>query len=287
MLKDFQAASKSRQAMAPQPSRPGDQLRELRNRLGVTTREVEEFSRRLAENSGNEEFYISNAWLTQLENKDSVPSIYKLFSLSIIYRTRFEDLLAVFGIDLGDSARFQLEVPLANTHLVTFETPNPAAGVTFPIRLDRSFSVDRTSLVSRVVEVWGQVPVSLIQQLDVRHTQYGYIGLSDFMMYPLLRPGTFVQIDSQLANIQPSAWRTEFDRPIYFVELRDSYACSWCELSGSQLTLLPHPLSACSTRKFAYPDEAEIVGQVTAVAMRLIPAPDGGPAGVPGLPKRS
>lgn len=273
--------------MAPQPSRPGDQLRELRNRLGVTTREVEEFSRRLAENSGNEEFYISNAWLTQLENKDSVPSIYKLFSLSIIYRTRFEDLLAIFGIDLGDSARYQLEVPLANTHLVAFESPNPAAGVTFPIRLDRSFSVDKTSLVSRVVEVWGQVPVSLIQRLDVRHTQYGYIGLNDFMMYPLLRPGTFVQIDSKLSDIQPSAWRTEFDRPIYFVELRDSYACSWCELSGSQLTLLPHPLSACSTRKFAYPDEAEIVGQVTAVAMRLIPARDAGPAGAPGLPKRS
>src|SRR5277367_1527342 len=175
MLRNLQAASEARQAMAPQPSRPGDQLRELRNRLGVTTREVEEFSRRLAENSGNEEFYISNAWLTQLENKDSVPSIYKLFSLSIIYRTRFEDLLAVFGIDLGDSARYQLDVPLANTHLVAFETPNPAVGVTFPIRLDRSFSVDKTSLVSRVVEVWGQVPVSLIQQLDVRHTQYGYI----------------------------------------------------------------------------------------------------------------
>src|SRR5579862_526913 len=64
--------------------RPGDQLRELRNRLGVTTREVEELSRRIAERSGNEEYYISNAWLTQLENTNSVPSIYKLFSLSVI-----------------------------------------------------------------------------------------------------------------------------------------------------------------------------------------------------------
>ncbi len=269
------------------PSRPGDQLRELRNRLKVTTREVEDFSRTLAENSGNDEFYISNAWLTQLENKDCVPSIYKLFSLSVIYRTRFEDLLAFFGIDLGDSARYQLDVPLANTHLVAFETLDPTTAVTFPIRLDRSFSAEKTSLISRVVEVWGQVPISLIQHLDVRHTQYGYIGLGDFTMYPLLRPGTFVQINSKLADIRPSAWRTEFDRPIYFIELRDSYACSWCELSGSQLTLLPHPLSACSTRQFAYPDEAEIVGQVTAVAMRLVSATDSDRAGAPGLPKRS
>jgi transcriptional regulator with XRE-family HTH domain len=269
-----------------QPTRPGDQLRELRNRLGITTREVEEFSRRLAEHSGNEEFYISNAWLTQLENKDSVPSIYKLFSLSVIYRARFGDLLAIFGIDLGDSARYQLDVPLTNTHLAAFETPDPAKVVTFPIRLDRSFSLEKTSLVSRVVEVWGEVPVSLLQSLDVRHTQYGYIGMGDFTMYPLLRPGTFVQIDSELANIRPSAWRTEFDRPIYFIELRDSYACAWCELSGSQLTLLPHPLSACSTRRFAYPDEAEIVGQVTAVAMRLVPAPVAEIAVARGLSKR-
>ena len=73
--------------------RPGDQLRELRNRLGITTREVEELSRKLAERTGNDEYYISNAWLTQLENKDSVPSIYKLFSLSVIYRSTFSDLL--------------------------------------------------------------------------------------------------------------------------------------------------------------------------------------------------
>ena len=87
--------------------RPGDQLRELRNRLGVTTREVEDLSRRLAERTGNEEYYISNAWLTQLENKNSVPSIYKLFSLSVIYRSTFSDLLAVSN-RLASSARFQL-----------------------------------------------------------------------------------------------------------------------------------------------------------------------------------
>src|SRR6202047_3195343 len=107
------------------PMRPGEQLRELRNRLGITTREVEEFSRTIAEESQNEEFYISNAWLTQLENSDSVPSIFKLYSLSVIYRTKFNDLLAVFGIDMADTARFQLALPLGNTHLASGESPAP------------------------------------------------------------------------------------------------------------------------------------------------------------------
>jgi hypothetical protein len=54
--------------------------------------------------------------------------------------------------------------------------------------------------------------------------------------------------------------------------LRDSYACSWVELRGSELTLIPHPLSGSAIRQFPYPDEAEIIGQVTGVAMRLVSA---------------
>jgi len=261
-------------------------LRELRNRLGVTTREVEEFSRSIAEDRKNEEFYISNAWLTQLENKNSVPSIYKLYSLSVIYRARFTDLLRVFGIDLNDTPRYQLALPLENTHMVSFEELEPDRAVTFPVRFDKSFNLETTSLISRMVEVWGEVPVALLQKLDVRHCQYGYVGTDDYSMYPLLRPGSFVQIENHATRVQTSEWRTEFDRPIYFIELRDGYACSWCEMRGSQLTLIPHPLSGCTIRQFAYPSEAEIIGQVTGMAMRLVP-PESDLDELPRLPKRS
>jgi transcriptional regulator with XRE-family HTH domain len=267
--------------------RPGEQLKEIRNRLGVTTREVEELSRKIALQSGNEEFSISNAWLTQVENGNSVPSIYKIFSLSAIYRTRFSDVLRIFNVDTDDIARYQVDLPRQNTGLVTLELPDPKTSVRFPIRFDRGFSLERTSLISRMVEVWGEVPISLIQKLDVRHCQYGYIGLDDFTMDPILRPGSFVQIDADLNRVQPSAWRTEFDRPIYFVELRDGYACSWCEVGESQITLLPHPLSGRPVRRFRYPDDAEIVGQVAAVAMRLVRSPDGAGNGIPKSPKQS
>jgi transcriptional regulator with XRE-family HTH domain len=271
----------------PSTTRAGEQLKELRNRLGVTTREVEEFSRKIAEDCHNTAFYISNAWLTQLENRNSVPSIFKLFSLSVIYRMKFNDLLTVFGVDLSASSRYQLALPLQQTHLASLETPDPDKAITFPVRFDKSFSLDKTSLLSRLVEVWGEVPVALIQKLDVRNCQYGYIGMQDMTMFPLLRPGSFVQIDDLINRMSPGEWRTEFDRPIYFIELRDSYACGWCELKGSQLTLIPHPLSGMPLKQFAYPDEAEIVGQVTAVAMRLVAASNGHLDGALKLPKRS
>lgn len=267
--------------------RPGEQLKDVRNRLGITTREVEELSRKIAEEEGNPEFYISNAWLTQLENTQSNPSIYKLFSLCVIYRIKFTDLLLIFGIDLEHIGRLQMNMPMPNTHLTSFEVYDGERAVTFPVRFDRGFSVDRTNLISRMVEVWGEVPIAMIQHLDVRRGLYGYIGLQDYTLYPLLRPGSFVQIDSRMTRVQTSAWRTEFDRPIYFVELREGYACSWCELHGNQLTIVPHPLSPCSIQQYEYPTEAEVIGQVSAVAMRIVGPPDRPSGEMPRLPKRS
>ncbi|HXM93466.1 MAG TPA: helix-turn-helix transcriptional regulator [Candidatus Dormibacteraeota bacterium] len=270
--------------MTPLP--PNEQLKDLRARLGITTRDVAELSQKIAQAEGNPEFQISNAWLTQIENSDSMPSIFKLYSLSAIYRLKFTDLLRLYGLDLEKLNLHQLAAPLPQTHLATLEVYDADRTVSFPVRFDRSFDLDSTNLLSRMVELWGEVPIALIQHLDIRHSQYGYVGLQDFTLYPLLRPGTFVQIDSRVRKVQPLRWRTEFDRPIYFVELRDGYACSWCDLLDDQLLVLPHPLSPVSVRKFKYGSDAEIVGQVTAVAMKLTDVGDSAPDASARLPRR-
>lgn len=249
-----------------------------------------EKSQRIAEGEGSEEFCISNAWLTQIENTNATPSIYKLYSLSTIYHIKFADLLLLFGVDLQKVVKHQLSMPPEQTQLTNIVSGDDGQMVTFPVRFDRGFNPDQTNLLSRMVEVWGEIPISLVQQLDVRHSQYGYVGLHDYTLFPLLRPGSFVQIDQKLRKIQTFKWRTEFDRPIYFVELRDSYACSWCEVQGNRLFLVPHPLSPCNIRQFVYGTDAEIVGQVTGVAMRIADAnerPADETLPLPQLPKRS
>ena len=266
---------------------PGPTLKELRNRLGITVREVEEHSQRIAEAQGNPEFFVSNNWLTRLENTNAVPSIHKLFSLSAVYRVRFFDLLPLFGINLDLLQKYEVETPTRHTHLLTLDEADPEKRVTFPVRFDPGFRVEETNLLSRMVQVWGEIPISLIQSLDIRRGQYGYIGLQDFTMFPLLRPGSFVFIDDTLREVQSARWRTELERPIYFIELRDGYACCWCEKKGDDLLLIPHTLSAQPHRILA-PNDAEVVGQVTAVAMRLVgsPPPDALARTSPQLPKR-
>jgi hypothetical protein len=94
-------------------------------------------------------------------------------------------------------------------------------------------------------------------------------GFRDYTLYPLLRPGSFVEIDPEQRNPRSRPIRSEFDRPIYFIDLRTEYACSWCEIIDDRLLLIAHPLSPIKPRSFAFPKDAEIIGQVTGVAMRV------------------
>ncbi len=248
----------------------GARLKELRSRLGITTREVADHSQQIAAAEGNSEFYISNAWLTKLENTDSVPSIHKLVSLSVVYQVKFSDLLELFGIHLEHAGKRQLQLSHRQTHLLHLEAGDPEKPIMFPVRLEDRLDLDITNMLSRMVERWSEIPIAAIQHLDLRHNHYGFIGLQDLTLFPLLRPGSFVQIDPRIRRVHTSNWRTEFDRPIYFVELRDRYACGWCEIQDRELMLVPHPLSPCSIQRFPFPGGAEIVGQVTGVAMRVV-----------------
>ena len=269
-------------SLSTRPWGPNQQLKDLRSRLGMSTREVSEHSQQIADSEGNPEFHISNGWLTRVENSDAIPGIHKLYSLSIIYRINITDLFLLFGIDLAKLHQHQLTSRPASTHLTTLDAADPEQTISFPVRFDPSFDLRHTNLLSRMVELWGQVPVALIQGLDVRHNMYGYIGLEDYMLYPILRPGSFVQIDPRARKIIRCAWTSEHERPIYFVELRDGYCCSWCELNHEELLLLPHPLSPCKIRRLIHGVDAEIIGRVTGAGISFVDVPD---ASLPSMPR--
>jgi hypothetical protein len=139
-----------------------------------------------------------------------------------------------------------------------------------PLELREKVDFASTNLVSRMFERWGEVPVALLQHMDWRKSVYGYIGIEDRTLYPMLRPGSFVKIDPQQTNVLPGGWHDEFERPIYFVELRDNlYVCCWCDVNGSQLVLLPSAQSGKKSRQVRFPGDADIVGRVTAVTMYI------------------
>jgi len=219
----------------------GQKLKGLRNRRNITVRDVEQASRRIAEAKGDKRFCISNGWLAQLENGISEPSICKLFSLSVIYHADFDDLLRLYNVDVDDKEKYG---PVADPHLTQLIS-NGDGG------FGRAVSCTTTHLQS--VGNAGDATA---------HIVYAHLGSTDFTMYPMISPGALLKIDTSQNKLRSVVWHNEYERPIFFVELRNAYACGWCELQGNQLLILPHHSSPASVRSFTFSREAEIVGRV-------------------------
>lgn len=245
----------------------GQSLRLVREALGLTMRDVETASTNIAAKHRSEEFAIPPSRLSDIETKGVVPSIYRLYSLSVIYRRDAREILALYGVDLSRVVDdLQLSLPPKSHKSDALEASMWAR---IPVRLDPSFDPRFTLNVGRVIEQWGVVPLNYLAQFADRRYTYGYIGSQDFTMYPILPPGTFVQVDESKTRVAEGAWRSEYERPIYFVETREGFTCCWCTLQADGLVLQSHPLSPVPVRLLKHPHQAEVIGQVVGVAMRL------------------
>jgi transcriptional regulator with XRE-family HTH domain len=241
----------------------GQQLKLLRNRCNITVRQVEQASRRIADAKRDKRYRISNGWLTQLENDVSEPNnIRKLFSLCVIYRVDLPDLLSLYDIDVDNREQYE---SIANPH----RTQLLPAGSIDAARHEFGRSSSVTCLASEGATQQTGSRISVPGETNSTIVQ-GYLGLTDLMMYPLIRPGALLEIDTSQNELQTASWHNEFDRPIYFVELRDGYACGWCELQGNRLLIIPHQSSPATVRSFTYPREAEIFGRVIAYYTRCV-----------------
>src|SRR5580704_15721701 len=192
------------------------------------------------------------------------------YTLSVIYHRNYTEVASLYGLQMGDLRRDMASIHLPKTHLLESLGEPETEALSLPVAFKPDFRFEKTNLLARAVEKWEAVPLGLLQHLDLRTSMYGYIGLEDFTLYPLIRPGSLVQIDSAQRKISPAPWKTDFDRPIYFTELRDGYVCSWCEIDRGRLMVIPHSHAHREVRTFDYPAEAEIVGRVTGVAMRIV-----------------
>jgi len=245
----------------------GQNLRVLREQLGLTMRDVENDSARIAQKHRNEEFFIPPSRLSDVETKGVIPSIYRLYSLAVIYRRDIRELLSWFNVDLNAMAA-DLDLVFPPKSHVSEALAN-LSSIQIPVRLDPSFDPRRTVNFGRMVEQWGLVPLAYLAQFSSCQYTYGYIGSEDLTMYPILPPGSFVQVDEARSKVVEGGWRSEYERPIYFVETRGGHTCCWCTVAREEIILQPHPLSPVAPRVLRYPQEAEVIGQVVGVAIKL------------------
>jgi transcriptional regulator with XRE-family HTH domain len=237
----------------------GLRLRAIRRQWQLSLREVEERSLRFAQQQGNQAYQFSASWLDRLEREEHELTVNKLIVLADIYNLPTEQLLR--SLYSGDPPPMLLR-ELTSPNAMMLRTGGPLEEQARYLLPDAGGAAppDETTLLSTEN---GSLPVSY---------RRGIIGKRDRTLDPMIPAGSIVQIDSRKRAISPRRdWTHEFQRPIYFLMTRDSYVCGWCELDRKSewLTLVPHPLSPASSRRWRYRKEVEIIGLVTSVAVPL------------------
>ena len=240
----------------------GVRLRSIRQQWQLSLREVEERSLRFAQEQGNNAYQISASWLDRLEREEHELTVNKLITLAEIYNVPTEQLLrAIYPAVTQPMLLKQLSSP--NATLLLNDGPlEEQARYLLPDVPGPDPPPDETTLLS--VE----------SGLFMAPYRRGIIGKRDLTLDPMIPAGSIVQIDTQKrAILSRKDWKHEFQRPIYFLMTRDGYVCGWCELDKSSdwLTLIPHPLSPATSRRWRYRKEIENLGRVVVVAIRLAP----------------
>jgi transcriptional regulator with XRE-family HTH domain len=247
---------------------PGRQLRRVREQLRLRYRDVEEASQQIARNRDNQEFLIGLSRLADIENKGTLPTLYRLYSLCVIYGLNFRTVLTWYGIHLEDLASDSAKLSLRETRLLHFISSDLNANE-IPIEIDQDIDLSKTLYLSPHIKRWGTLPLSVLGSLDLERHRYGFIGTDDWFMYPILPPGSFVQIDETRKRLTSEGLAYEHERPIHFIEHRGGYRCGWCTERSGFLIVQPHSASNMSLEIYRYPGEVDILGQVVGVAKRL------------------
>lgn len=245
----------------------GQRLKRARERLNLKFREVETASQLIAEKRNNQEFIINLSRLSDIENQGTVPSLFRLYSLCVIYRLDLGEVLSWYGVPVAEMLSDAMAIQLEKTHEIGIRRDESATAYV-PISLDPGLDMRRTFFLSEMVQRWGKLPLALLGGVDVRDYRYGFVGMEDWSMHPIVPPGSLVVIDDGKKKLNPNKWDRLMDRPIYFFEHRDGFYCRWCSVREGVISLLGHPSSDAPILNFNL-GEIDVLGQVVGVATSL------------------
>jgi len=117
---------------------------------------------------------------------------------------------------------------------------------------------------ARLLTAWSNIPLLLMREEDWARDPIVMIGLSDYMMWPLLPPGTLLRLNKKVRTIPDRKW-CEFERPIYLIEHKAKFYCCHAQRKGESLLLISHAESPCPPSISIPATEARVRGQLTPI----------------------
>jgi hypothetical protein len=246
------------------PTKLGDLLRRARARSALSLREASSMSRQIADFYGDPRYFIATGSISDYEAQSAPPRhIHKVITLCSVYGIQLADFLAAIGVDSNALGR----------------EPITQRFMTDPEGSDETFEADdaQQSGLAELLKDFGEVPCFLRGALDAFSgikkpslRDFFWVGTGIRKPHPRLRGALLVMVDR--LKKKPIRLRSLplLKQPLYMLLTRDgTYICVCCSLEDRHLVIDPDPDDQELPERLRQGYDAEVVGQVVAIARRL------------------
>lgn len=258
---------------------PSDRVRSILASRGLTLSQVSQKSRTLYGQSSP--YFVPHNLYYDLRLGTFSPSIYQIFALCRISGYRLNDWLRVFGFDLEDISRLQIQLPSNRTILLDPSLEDPNSWVPWFRSRTASFPPPPTAPLAQLLEFGSPRQLRSISDIGNQRFLYAKIGHHDAFAFPELLPGSIVRVNPRLTENLLSLPNDHTSSQLFLLEHGSALYC--CRLRG----LGNNRFVPVSTQRlypqFALqlPHEARILGVVDVEIRSLVDVEQ------PEVPKRS
>jgi transcriptional regulator with XRE-family HTH domain len=246
----------------------GRKLWTIRKQRKLSLRQVERLTTAIAERYGDKARRVSASWLGRIERESHSIAHKRLESLEEAYSVSHEELIGepIPADEETRSLHFQFPaVPVTALKALTGHGGPPLP----PERWLSYFP--ETILLPPLLQIGANGKASDRQCSRNGEPLLGVLGAKDNTLVPIARPGAVVEIDPTIRFIhQKKAFRSVFERPIYFLHSHNGYHCGWVELDHDEevLMLVPSTMTTGPHLRWRYRRDVEVIGLVIRILTR-------------------
>jgi len=245
----------------------GQLLTRTRRRTKLSVREAAAMSRTVVEVLKDDRYTVSPSSLSDYELRNTPPrDFHKVITLCSIYGLQFESVMKRIGVEVADVGTESMP----ERYLSRSEPPVTAKSA--------DADIVPTAFLGKLLEECREIPFFLRHSLGyfsgsahVSLDDFFWVGGDDDPLHPYLAKGLLVIVNRRRKAPFHFVSKPVWQQPIYIVLKRDGmHLAACCGVENDKLVVHPYARDFHSTAEFRNHRDAEVVGQIVAIARRLL-----------------
>lgn len=254
-------------SLVPEDTKLSHLFRNARSRMGLSFREASAMSRQITSKLGCEQYFVAPGSLSDYETLDRPPRhIHKAIALCAIYGLKFSTFLASVGLRSEKAGKD----PIPDS-FVSRKPPTTWRGRSDEVRRPRNGFLDRLLTLSEPIPFFLRESVSALSGLrnPTLHDVF-WVGGAQKPLHPFLVGGVIVIVNRHKKKPVHFASKPLWQQPLYVLLRRDgTYICACCSLEKDILVVHGYSPDCQRPEQLRNHDDAEVIGEIVAIARRL------------------